>query len=93
MLKDFLSFDKMMTPIIIKIVYYILLVLVILGALGTIIQGANAPYGGGGIVISGLLMLVLGPIGVRLYCELMILFFKIYEKLNAIHDEMKKNKE
>jgi hypothetical protein len=86
--KEFLSFDKMITPTIIKVVYYILLVVSILTSLGIIITGFNMPFGGGLQVFLGLISLVLSPLFVRVYCEILIIVFKINEKLYDIDKKL-----
>ena len=58
----------------------------VLSALGTIIAGLG-PFGGGGMVIMGLIMLVVGPLTVRIMCELYIVLFKMYEKLSIIAEK------
>jgi hypothetical protein len=82
---DFFTFDKMVTPTIIQIIYYILIVLVVLMGL----FGIFGAMMGGGIpaFIGGLMMLVLGPIGVRIWCELVILGFNVYKVLCEIRDQ------
>jgi len=40
-------------------------------------------------VIPGLLILVLGTIGVRIWCELIVLAFRIYDVLNEIKEQRK----
>ena len=80
----FFSFDKMITPAIIKIIFIIGIIFTTLSGLGFIISGIGAYYGGGIRVFSGLIILILGPILVRVYCELMIVVFKIHESLEAI---------
>jgi len=83
--KDFLRFDKLVMPKIIIFIYYLGVILSVMSALGTIFTGFA--YGGGGLVFTGLIMLVLGPLGVRLACELYIVLFKMYEKLSIIADK------
>jgi len=41
-------------------------------------------YGGGPNVLKGMLLLFLGPIAVRIYCEILIIFFRINETLTEI---------
>jgi hypothetical protein len=41
-------------------------------------------YGGGPNVLKGFLLLFLGPIAVRIYCEILIIFFRINETLTEI---------
>lgn len=86
MLNDFLKFDKMITPVIIKIIFWVGLVFSILIALATIISGLASPYGGGMEVLIGLAMLFLGPLVVRIYCELLIVVFKINDSLTEIKE-------
>ncbi|MGM8366173.1 DUF4282 domain-containing protein [Virgibacillus sp. W0181] len=82
--QDFLRFDKMLTPTIIKIVFWIGVVISVLSGLGMVVGGLNSPWGGGFQVIMGLLTIVIGPIIVRIYCELLIIFFKMHETLHDI---------
>ncbi len=83
-MKDFLSFRKMITPVIIQILFWIgVAVFVILGFV-TIGVGASMPWGGGTTVLIGLAYILLGPVGVRIYCEILILFFRMNETLTEI---------
>ena len=77
-MSDFFSFDRMITPTIIKIVFWIGLVVTVLGGLIFLLAG------NGGVRFLGLLYLVLGPLGVRVYCELLIVIFKMNETLSSI---------
>jgi hypothetical protein len=81
-MNDFLAFRKMITPLIIQVIFYIGAGLAALVGLITLIMG----LAGGGIVMffGGLVGLVLGPLVVRIYCELIILGFQIYAELVAI---------
>lgn len=82
---DFFSFDKMVTPFIIQILYWILIVLVVL--MGLVMLGGSLFAGQFLGVIGGLLFMVLGPIGVRVWCELVILGFNVYKVLCEIRDQ------
>ena len=79
--KEFLHFDKMITPSIIKVIYWIGSGLTILFGLFLMISGATSDLGGGAQVFLGLLTILIGPFVIRIYCELLILFFKIHETL------------
>jgi len=81
-LMDMLSFDKMITPIVVKVIYYLLLIVVIISAVISMFRGGFANF------IGGIIMLIIGPILVRMYCELMILFFRIYDKLKSINEAL-----
>lgn len=91
MFNEFLSFDKMITTSIIKIVFYIGAIMSIIGGLITIISGITARYGGGSQVLMGILIILLGPLFTRIYCELIMVFFKIHENLTEIKKSLKKN--
>lgn len=73
------SFESFITPRIIKILFWIGVVAAVLGGLIMFIQGAA--NGMVGPAIMGLIWMVLGPIIVRVYCELLILGFRVYDVL------------
>ena len=84
-MNDFFSFDRMITPGIIKAVFWLgLVVSVLLGLV--LILGALAADGGGGLVLLGLLYLVLGPLFVRVWCELILVFFRTNGSLREIRE-------
>jgi len=85
----FFNFDKMITPTIIKILFWIGVALCVIFGLFQIVSGAISPWGGGRAVLSGILTLVVGPILVRVYCELLIVIFKMHEALQKIADRHK----
>jgi Domain of unknown function (DUF4282) len=74
---DFLRFDTMLTPIVIQIVFWIAVVI-------TVIAGFIQLFGGGFAVITGLLTIILGPVVARIYCEIVIVFFRINDHLRHI---------
>ena len=86
-MKEILNFDKMITPSIIKFVFWIGSAISVFSGFAAIISGASANYGGGAQIFSGLLFIVLGPLAIRIYCELLIIFFKIHESLNTIKNQ------
>ncbi|MGM8213629.1 DUF4282 domain-containing protein [Virgibacillus sp. W0430] len=87
-LNNFSNFDKMLTPTIIKIVFWIGVVISVLMGLNMVLNGLNAPWGGGFQVIMGLLTIVIGPIVVRIYSELLIILFKMHESLQDIRSTL-----
>jgi hypothetical protein len=84
-MKDILFFDNMLTPKIITIVYWLLLLAVIVGGLGSMFGG----YGGFtlGKFFMGLLYVVGGAIGARIWCELLIVLFKMNEALQELRQK------
>lgn len=81
---DVLAFRKMITPTIIQIIFWLGVVACLISGLGTMV---SLPFGLG--VIPGLLILVLGTLGVRIWCELIILAFRIYDTLQEIKNQRK----
>jgi hypothetical protein len=86
-LRDLLGFEKMLTPRLVRIVYFIALVIVVLAGLFQIITGLASRFAGGFIVLSGLATLILGPILVRVACEQILVIFGIFERLGEIRDQ------
>lgn len=89
--KDFLTFDKMLTPIIIQVLFWIGVALSVLFGLSAIIGGMRSSFGGGATVFMGLVWLVLGPILTRVYCELLMVVFKIHGSLVEIKQSLREN--
>lgn len=75
-----LSFSSFVTTRIISLIYVLALIGVVIAAIAMVIggltQGVGAALGG---LLGGALTLVLGTIGCRVYCELIIVLFKIAE--------------
>jgi hypothetical protein len=83
-MKDFLAFRTMLTPIIIQILFWIgSLICVIVGAM-MVIYGARYFGAENHLELKGVLLILLGPLGVRIYCEILIVFFRINETLTEI---------
>ena len=88
--KNFLSFERMITPVIIKVFFYIGIAASIITGIvvffGGIIGGLSD--GGFGTVLGGLiggpLIIVLGVLAARIYSELLILLFQMNETLTDI---------
>lgn len=82
-MKKILFFDVMITPNIITGIYWI-------GLLGVLVFALNmvASTGGGVIVklIGVLISFVFGAILLRVWCELLIVIFKINENLQKVSD-------
>lgn len=84
--QDWLTFDKMITPTIIQIVFWIVAALVVLSGLFSLFTFDGGFWG----VIRSLIWIVLGPIIVRIYCELVIIFFRIHDRLREVSDNTRK---
>lgn len=93
-LKNFFNFEKMITPVIIKILFWIALAASAIGGIATFflillpaIETEEAITIIGGFLlglISAVIAFVVGVLISRIYAELLILFFKINETLSDI---------
>lgn len=94
--KSYLNFDTMITPLIVKILFWV-------GVAGGAIYGIVVSFSGLGMIFGygngflGFLLFLLGfvifAVGVllsRLYCEILIVIFKMQESLNAINQKLDK---
>ncbi len=84
-MRDFWAFRSMVTPIIIQVIFWIgAVVTVVAGAVMIIYGATNYEMGMGRYIWQGGLLLFLGPLAVRVYCEILIVFFRINETLTEI---------
>jgi hypothetical protein len=76
-MKDFLNYKYMITPGILKLLSYIAMV-------GCVIAGIFTAFVE---PVSGIGMIVLGPILARIYTELMLVMFEIHNELKSLNDK------
>ncbi len=81
-MSDFWSFREMVTPVIIEILFWVGVIICIVAGLIMIGLGVKANLAQS--VLSGVLLLIFGPLAVRVYCEILIVFFRINETLTEI---------
>jgi|TARA_R110002074_G_scaffold97265_1_gene211265 hypothetical protein len=74
-MKEFLNYQYMITPGILKILSYVGMVVAVVVGLFTLTQD----------VVAGISLIVLGPIAVRLYTELMLVIFEIHKELKEMN--------
>jgi len=84
-MKQVLFFDSMLTPKIITAVYW-------LGLVGLFIGGIVSMFGGyEGFTfakfMTGLFVMVGGAVGLRIWCELLIVLFKMNEALQGMRNK------
>jgi hypothetical protein len=81
-MKDILFFDSMVTPKIITFVYWLLLLMAVFGGLGAMFGG----FGGFSIArfFLGIIYAIGGAIAARIWCELLIVLFKMNEALQEL---------
>jgi uncharacterized oligopeptide transporter (OPT) family protein len=85
--KDFFGFDKFLTPVLVKIIYWIGIVAIVFSAIVTLYSAFSPQTGGAMGILMALLVLVGGLIAWRVICESMILAFRIYDRLTEIRDQ------
>jgi hypothetical protein len=78
---EYLTFEKMIAPVVIQILFWIGVVAVVISGLFTLFAAS---------FISGLLIIILGPIAVRVYCEVLLVFFRILDNLREINANTRK---
>ena len=76
-MNELLNFDSMVMPKFISVFYWLLLLFVLVSGLGAMFTGN---------FLAGVLGIVIGAIGVRVWCELLIVVFKIHENIKRIAD-------
>jgi len=75
--KSFLAFDNMISATLIKWIFYIGLALTIIS--GFVVMRES--------FFIGLIIIIIGPLILRVYCEIMIVLFKIHESLIVIKNK------
>ena len=78
-MSDFIAFRRMLTPILIQIVYWLATVGVVIGGLVALAVGEDAAER-----LAGVAILILGPFVVRLFCEILMVVFRMNETLSEI---------
>jgi hypothetical protein len=94
-LKGYLLFHRMITPAIILVLFYGVTVLFLLGGLTTFGFGVYMLFQKGVGVYAALILFAealigtpLAILGWRIYCEVLITFFRILENVQAINERM-----
>jgi hypothetical protein len=83
-LADFLNFEKFLAPVLIKIIYWVGLVLLFLSFLASFgAYGAMGLGGGLGFLVS-IVGLVLAALAWRVLCEIWIVIFSINDRLGNL---------
>jgi hypothetical protein len=77
---DFLRFKKMIMPYIIQILYWLCTVLVIITGFYIIFARQS--------LSKGLIIIILGPLVIRLICEIIMVYFRSYQTLLNIEESL-----
>jgi NADH:ubiquinone oxidoreductase subunit 6 (subunit J) len=93
MMIDYLTFRKMITPTLLQVIFWIGEVMIVIMALVMMFSGGqqtvHGPFGpivGSGFVL-GLFVLLAGSLVWRVYCELLIVIFRILDVLVEIRNK------
>ncbi len=74
-MNDYVTFRRMITPVIIQIVFWITAVVFVIAGFALLADDKTG---------QGLLLILLGPLGARIYAEILIVIFKINDNVSAI---------
>jgi hypothetical protein len=84
-MQNLLFFNEMITPKIITVIYWLLLIGVVVSGIGSMFVGSGGVSFGS--FFKGLGVIVLGAIGVRIWSELLIVLFKINSNIQKMADK------
>ncbi len=101
-MKDFLNFKKIITPLIVSKLFSIGAILCIIIGIYGIGEGISFLFGssasgmdafGMQVIIIGLAYLILGPIILRIFCEVLITVFSINDTLTDIKKQLNRQQD
>lgn len=84
---DFLTFRKMLAPVILQVIFWIGVVILIFVSIAMMAEPRNFGLPGDA-GFAGFVLLILGPFLLRMHFELLIVFFRINETLTDIKNQM-----
>ena len=82
-LRSLFFFDEMLTPKVITVIYWIALILAVFGGLGSMLFGGLRYVTFGGF-LRGVFITAAGAVAARVWCELIIVLFKLNENVQKI---------
>jgi hypothetical protein len=89
--REVLFFDNMLTPKIITAIYWMMLLGALIMGISNMFSGGSEYGGRSGVsfqgVVMGFVYIIGGAIGSRIWCELMIVLFKMNEALQVIRNK------
>jgi hypothetical protein len=74
---DYLAFRKMITPTFIQILFWIAVLVIVIGGIAAIADGRSG---------EGIALMLLGPLGARIYAEILLVIFRINDNVFAIRE-------
>ena len=80
-MRSVLTFESMITPKIITFLYWLLLLGVAVGGVGAMLSFGRVSFAS---FSTGLLVMAGGALAARIWCELLIVLFKINEHMQTV---------
>ena len=71
-MSEYLTFRRMITPVFIQVIFWVAVAAIVIGG---IVQISNGHAG------AGILLIILGPLGARIYAEILIVIFRINDNV------------
>lgn len=98
MFQQLVSFDKMITSTIIKVLFWVGVGISALFGIITLFSGFGMMINDSGFigfltVLMSVVVFAIGVLASRIYCELLIVVFKMHESLVSINQKLDHNKE
>jgi hypothetical protein len=81
-MREYLLFRKFITPIVIELFFWLGVGLCVAEGIAMIISAAGR-FGSGIGILNGILLLLIGPVFVRVACELIMAVFGIHDALRG----------
>ncbi len=89
-LGEYLAFRKMIVPVIIQIIFYLFAGISVVIGLSYLIYLGIVQKGGLFVIFQGLVILLVGPLIIRIQCEILIVIFRIHDTLTEIKNAAQK---
>lgn len=78
MFKDFLTFRRMITPVLVQILFWLAVIACITLGVANILHQ---------LVLQGIATIILGPLAIRIICEYVVVLFRINNTLTDIKSQ------
>lgn len=86
LLKSVFTFDKFITPKIITVIYILLIIAQVIAGVAFMFSDRYRGFTITNFFI-GLVVIILGILFIRIFCEVSLIFFRINENLKVIRDK------
>ena len=83
-MKEFLTFRKLIAPVLIQVIFWLGTASAVIG--GLIIVFTAPYYRVGSAILSGVALILLGPVVLRIWAEFMTAVFRIHSSVSDLRD-------